>query len=44
MKRSENMSHIKDKNTSIELMVRRFLYHKGFRYRINVKTLPGKRI
>lgn len=35
------MSQIKDKNTSIEVKVRKYLYHKGFRYRINVKELPG---
>lgn len=36
-----NMSHIRSKNTSIELKVRKYLFSKGFRYRINVKTLPG---
>ncbi|MTK06643.1 MAG: DNA mismatch endonuclease Vsr [Hungatella sp.] len=41
-KRSWNMSRIKNKDTSIEIKVRRFLYSKGFRYRINVKNLPGK--
>lgn len=40
--RSINMSHIRGKNTSIELKVRKRLYHDGFRYRINVKELPGK--
>ncbi|MFQ6791628.1 MAG: very short patch repair endonuclease [Thomasclavelia sp.] len=39
--RSRNMSHIKSKDTSIELMVRKYLYHHGFRYRKNVKELPG---
>lgn len=39
--RSKNMSQIKGKNTSIELKVRKHLYHKGFRYRVNVKKLPG---
>lgn len=37
-----NMSHIRSKNTSIEIKVRKYLFSKGFRYRINVKTLPGK--
>ncbi len=37
-----NMSHIRSKNTSIEVKVRKYLFSKGFRYRINVKTLPGK--
>lgn len=41
-KRSLNMSHIKSKNTSIEMLVRKFLYNNGFRYRKNVKDLPGK--
>lgn len=40
--RSLNMSHIKGKNTKIELMVRKYLFHHGFRYRINDKKLPGK--
>lgn len=40
--RSINMSHIKGKNTSIEIKARKYLYKKGFRYRVNVKTLPGK--
>lgn len=39
--RSYNMSRIKSKDTSIELKVRKYLYHKGFRYQKNVKTLPG---
>lgn len=39
--RSRNMSHIKSKDTSIELMVRKYLYHHGFRYQKNVKELPG---
>ena len=40
--RSYNMSRIKGKNTKPELLVRRFLFANGFRYRLNVKTLPGK--
>lgn len=39
--RSRNMSHIKSKDTSIEIKVRKYLYHHGFRYRKNVKELPG---
>ena len=39
--RSKNMSHIRSKDTSIELKVRKYLYHHGFRYRKNVKELPG---
>ena len=39
---SEIMSHIKSKDTSIELMVRRYLFAMGYRYRVNYKELPGK--
>lgn len=41
-KRSWNMSRIKGKDTSIEVKVRKYLFHEGFRYRKNVKSLPGK--
>lgn len=41
-KRSNIMSKISGKNTNPEILVRKFLFSKGFRYRINVKTLPGK--
>ena len=41
-RRSEIMSHIKSKDTSIELMVRRYLFKLGYRYRVNYKALPGK--
>lgn len=41
-RRSEVMSHIKSKDTSIELMVRRYLFALGYRYRVNYKALPGK--
>lgn len=40
--RSYNMSQIKGKNTKPELLVRKFLFHNGFRYRIHEKKLPGK--
>ena len=36
--RSYNMSRIKSKDTSIELKVRKYLYHKGYRYQKNVET------
>lgn len=39
--RSYNMSRIKSKNTKPELLVRKHLFRHGFRYRINVKHLPG---
>ena len=41
-KRSWNMSRIRSKDTSIEICVRRWLFHHGYRYRKNVKSLPGK--
>lgn len=41
-KRSWNMSRIHSTGTSLELKVRKYLFNKGFRYRINVKSLPGK--
>lgn len=40
--RSFNMSKIKGKDTKPELLVRKFLHKNGFRYRIHVKSLPGK--
>ncbi|MGI6815152.1 very short patch repair endonuclease [Bacteroides sp. KG123] len=36
------MSRIKSKNTKPELIVRRYLFAYGFRFRIHVNTLPGK--
>lgn len=40
--RSYNMSRIKNKNTKPEILVRKFLFANGFRYRLNDKKLPGK--
>ncbi|MBS1532130.1 MAG: DNA mismatch endonuclease Vsr [Bacteroidetes bacterium] len=40
--RSYNMSRIRSKDTKPEMLVRRFLHKKGFRYRLHVKDLPGK--
>jgi DNA mismatch endonuclease (patch repair protein) len=40
--RSYNMSRIKGKNTKPEMLVRKFLYKNGFRYRLNYSKLPGK--
>lgn len=40
--RSYNMSQIKGKNTKPEMLVRKFLFSKGFRYRLHAKNLPGK--
>lgn len=41
-KRSYNMSRIRGKNTKPEETVRKYLFSKGFRYRKNVSSLPGK--
>ena len=40
--RHRNMSNIKNKDTKIEIMLRRALWSKGYRYRKNFKELPGK--
>ena len=40
-KRSCNMSHIRSKDSKPETLVRKYLFSKGFRYRKNVKKLPG---
>lgn len=39
--RSRNMSHIRSKDTKPEVAVRKYLFSKGFRYRKNVRDLPG---
>ncbi len=41
-KRSYIMSRISGKETKPEILVRKFLFSQGFRYRKNVKDLPGK--
>lgn len=41
MTRSENMARVKSKNTKPEIFLRKLLWHKGFRYRVNYKNLPG---
>lgn len=40
--RHKNMSNIRSENTSIEIKLRKALWHKGYRYRKNYKALPGK--
>lgn len=40
--RSRMMSGIQGKNTKPEVMIRKALHQKGFRYRLHVKSLPGK--
>ena len=39
--RSMNMSHIRSKDNKPEEIVRKFLFSQGFRYRKNVRSLPG---
>lgn len=40
--RSFNMSRIRSKDTKPEILVRKYLFAKGFRYRLHDKKLPGK--
>lgn len=40
--RSYNMSRIRSKDTKPELVVRRYLFAHGFRFRLHRKDLPGK--
>ena len=41
-KRSALMSRIRGKNTGPELLIRKYLWRAGFRYRLHSKRLPGK--
>lgn len=41
-KRSEVMSRIRGTNTKPELRVRSILHRMGYRFRVNVATLPGR--
>lgn len=40
--RHKNMKNIKSKDTKIELVLRKKLWSKGYRYRKNYSKLPGK--
>jgi len=40
-KRSSIMRSVKSTNTSTEIVVRKWLYSRGYRYRIHRKDLPG---
>ena len=40
--RHRNMSNIKNKDTGIEIKLRKALWEKGYRYRKNYVELPGK--
>ena len=39
--RSRNMAAIKGKDTKSEMIVRKYLFSRGMRFRIQVKKLPG---
>jgi DNA mismatch endonuclease, patch repair protein len=39
--RSYNMSRIRSKDTQPEIILRKFLFGKGFRYKLHEKSLPG---
>lgn len=41
-RRSYNMSRVRSKDSKPELLVRKFLFSKGFRYLLHNKGLPGK--
>lgn len=40
-KTRKNMQRIRNKDTSIEILLRKRLWHDGYRYRKNYKELPG---
>lgn len=40
--RRKNMRNIRSKDTKSELILRKALWHKGYRYRKNYTALPGK--
>lgn len=40
--RKKNMQNIKSKDTGIEILLRRELWKRGYRYRKNYNKLPGK--
>ncbi len=40
--RHQTMAAIRGKNTKPELIVRKWLWSHGYRYRLNVKSVPGK--
>lgn len=42
MDRSRNMAAIRGKDTKPEIIVRKYLWSRGFRYRLNHPRLPGK--
>jgi len=41
-KRSEIMASVRSTNTKPEVVIRRWLHNKGYRFRLHKKDLPGK--
>ena len=41
-RKSLEMSKVHSKGGQDELILQKLLWHKGIRYRVNVKDLPGK--
>ena len=41
LQRHRCMSHIRSNDTKPEMIVRKWLWHEGFRYRLHVKSLHG---
>jgi len=41
-KRSQMMAGVKSKHTKPEILVRQALHHRGFRFRLHSRNLPGK--
>src|SRR5471032_2150376 len=41
-RRSRNMRAIRGKNTKPEMILRKLLFARGFRFRLHVSDLPGK--
>lgn len=42
LKRKEMMAGIRNKNTRPEMLIRKALFARGYRYRLHHKSLPGK--
>ena len=40
--RRRNMQNVRSKDTKIEVLLRKALWHKGYRYRKNYSKLPGR--
>ena len=40
--RSRNMSRIRGRDTRPEMLIRKGLHHRGFRYRLHDRALPGR--